>query len=93
MTKNTAIGICSTCNFAATCAYAKNSKKPIWFCEMFDNTSTPEKKVKPRNKKLSSPELNNNLSKYKGLCSNCEYHETCKLAHTAGGIWHCAEYQ
>jgi len=30
---------------------------------------------------------------YKGLCVNCENRETCRLAKSEGGIWHCEEYR
>jgi hypothetical protein len=28
-----------------------------------------------------------------GLCSSCDFGETCTLAPADGGVWHCAQYQ
>ncbi len=28
-----------------------------------------------------------------GLCMNCDHEATCKLPRSAGGVWHCEEYQ
>jgi len=89
-------GICTTCNFAASCANSKSAKNPIYFCEMFDDSMPPEKKIvaKPGQKPSPTSDIVDKFSsKYKGLCINCENRKTCKFARTDEGIWHCAEYQ
>ena len=95
MSQNVNNGICATCNFATSCTTLKNATNPIWFCEMFDDTLEHEKKENQKLHQQPSPVtgfIDKNQSKFKGLCMNCANRETCKIASTEGGIWHCAEY-
>jgi len=32
------------------------------------------------------------VSKYSGLCMNCEHRRTCTYPKPEGGIWHCEDY-
>jgi hypothetical protein len=31
--------------------------------------------------------------RFKGLCVNCKYRETCLYPKPEGGVWHCEEYE
>lgn len=31
--------------------------------------------------------------RFKGLCVNCAYRETCLYPKPEGGVWHCEEYE
>ena len=87
-------GICTTCNNAPFCAYSKNSKRPVWFCEMFQN-QTPTESSPPKNSENLNSEKKSKTdkSKYKGLCINCENRDTCTFPKLEGGVWHCSEYR
>ncbi|KPL18822.1 MAG: hypothetical protein AMJ92_06255 [candidate division Zixibacteria bacterium SM23_81] len=95
------MGLCTTCNEAPNCAHAKNSKKPILFCEMFDDshprmeTAVPEQSAtagETKKPQVASAPEKSETSKLKGLCVNCDNRETCTFPKPEGGVWHCEEY-
>lgn len=84
--------ICTTCNHYQICATRKDRRRPIWFCEEFDDY-VPVKEMKPKTDyKASLKKANNETQLFKGLCINCENQKTCKIMKPNGGIWHCEEY-
>jgi hypothetical protein len=32
-------------------------------------------------------------TKYAGLCMNCDHRKTCRHPKPAGGVWHCEDYR
>jgi len=90
-------GLCSTCDNAPTCGYLRSRRGPVFYCEEFSAYTPPE----VRNRKPSRSVASEGKSKATaarpngllGLCSTCDFWETCRLAGSEGGIWHCEEYQ
>ena len=81
--------LCSTCNHASVCATRSLPDKPVFYCEEFDAyVAVPDRATSPT---ATSPR--GSSGKHKGLCSNCEDHETCPIPKPEGGIWHCEEYR
>lgn len=80
--------LCSTCNHAPTCVQIKNIKRPVLFCEEFDDY------VKPVHEKVREAvsELKEDYDKTMGLCCNCSNRDICTISKPNGGIWHCEEY-
>ena len=94
------LGICSTCNAAPDCAHRiRNSGVAIWDCENYDDhvdISSTElngglSSVLPAPRKSHRPEFD--AIEYKGLCENCEKRDECTFPRSAGGVWHCEEYE
>ena len=90
--------LCVTCNNAPICTSRKDFKRPVYFCEEFDDYVPPKKGVRVQ-KSASSPEhackspAGEISGQHLGLCLNCAHHETCTYPRPAGGIWHCEEYE
>ena len=90
-------GLCSTCDNAPTCCYWRSRRSPVFYCELFSAYTPPE----VRNRKPSRSVATEGQAKATaarpngmlGLCSTCDFWETCRLAGSEGGIWHCEEYQ
>ena len=88
-------GICSTCNHAPYCVNLQRSKRPIWFCDMFDDYTPPDKasqRYQKQSNLRTKSKKENNYAQYKGLCMNCAKRESCTFPKPEGGVWHCAEY-
>ena len=92
-------GLCSTCNNnnnGVACGYRALRGYDALFCEMFDISPDGRRgEVKTRfvTVKTSAVSEETGPEVYKGLCINCENRETCRLAKSEGGIWHCEEYK
>jgi hypothetical protein len=92
------VGLCSTCNNNPSCFYRAH-RGPALFCELFDDYVAPPP---GRNGVTVSPSANpstavraaaDDLSKYAGLCMNCEQRRSCAHPKTTGGVWHCEDYE
>jgi hypothetical protein len=87
-------GLCLTCNNYLNCTFTRDPKRPVLFCEEFDDFTAPIVNVT----RLSAFSDNRpddgekDTDKYKGLCVNCENRTTCNLPKPASGVWHCEEY-
>lgn len=85
--------LCTTCNHYQICSVRKDRRRPIWFCEEFDNyVPVKEVEISP-DLEPSFKEAKKETQKFTGLCMNCENREHCKLPKPNGGIWHCEEYR
>jgi hypothetical protein len=80
--------ICPTCNNIKTCKHRKDTTRPVFFCEEFDDSSAPAQHVIVAG--TSNPEKHVDITM--GLCCDCDNRNSCKLARVPGGIWHCEEY-
>ncbi len=80
------IGICVTCNDFEVCIRNKIWTGPVLFCEEFDNYIPP-------NKILLNSKPKTGTSPFKGVCTNCENRENCKINDPTVGVWHCEEYR
>ena len=83
--------LCTTCNHRAECVNATDEKRPIHYCEEYEDytpqAEVPSPEIMPVE---AAPEVG--TPKYTGICVNCDYRETCANSSTEGGIWHCEEY-
>jgi hypothetical protein len=82
--------LCTTCNNPPECDSTRSGRRPVYFCEQFDDYTPP----KPARKSTKSGNQTEGIpnGKYKGICINCDHRETCANSCTEGGIWHCEEY-
>ena len=88
------VDLCTTCNDTNLCK--PNSRRPVLFCEEFDDYQPlPEKESISETDSKTKTVINSEIEEYKflGLCINCDFRESCPLAKTEGGIWHCEEYK
>jgi len=90
--------LCSTCNNYHNCIFRKNAKRPVFFCELFDDYVSQTKTEIDLDKKIVSDEQGSFSGKNEdshyliGLCSNCKNRGTCIYNKPEGGIWNCDEY-
>ncbi len=89
------LGICSTCNYAVTCSFRRDTPRPVLECDEFDDRVAPSRADLPRLGLESQSEavsVEKESEQYKGLCINCEVRKTCTLRTPGDSIWHCEEY-
>ena len=92
-------GLCSSCKTASDCTYIRELRRPVLQCEEFEGyeprivKTTVENILLKTNSKFGSSDEGRDLSKYPGLCSNCEDRETCNFLKPEGGVWRCEEYR
>lgn len=103
-TANNHVGLCSTCNNAATCFHFARRGAAL-FCEMFDDHMDTAaiyirehqdlgQKLIPTSLEFDvSSNTSRDLARLKGLCMNCEHKTTCTFSIPPEGIWHCEEYE
>jgi len=93
-----AVGLCSTCNNSPACFY-RARRGPALFCEMFDDYvasplgGNPGHSARAGNPGTALRTADEDLSKYAGLCMNCEHRRSCVHPKPAGGVWHCEDYE
>ncbi len=92
-------GLCSCCNSAAKCTYARDRTEPILQCEEFDGVVPPRMKVTHAASVSSTglpkkpPGREEDPSLLGGLCGLCENRSICTFPKPEGGVWHCEEYR
>ena len=87
-------GLCANCNNAEHCTYARNAKKPVTYCEMYDGYAPEPARADLSEVLRPDPaDLRPELPASKGLCVNCANRHTCVWAKREGGVWHCEEYR
>ena len=91
------VGLCSTCNNAATCVYRAKRGFDAVYCENFNDFSGPLHADEKRGDAGMDDEAEKTekitVSKsLKGLCVNCANRDCCTLPRPEGGVWHCEEY-
>lgn len=59
----------------------------VWHCEEFHAGEPRAPAVHAQRLPVSAEPLS------PGLCANCEHRAGCTLPKSAGGVWHCEEYQ
>lgn len=93
-----AVGLCYTCNNSPTCVY-RAGRGPALFCELFDDYVAPplgrngERASQADNPATAVRAAAEDVSKYAGLCMNCEHRRSCAHSQLTGGIWHCENYE
>ena len=78
--------LCSTCAAAPTCIH-RTTGKPVYSCDDYENHPTVAAPVPSTARTDIKPVT------LKGLCVDCKHRESCILAKTQGGVWHCEEYE
>ncbi len=87
-------GLCSTCNNNndVACGYRALRGYDALFCELFDiSPNGGDRDVGARLVAVEVIAVGKKTEReiFKGLCINCENRETCGLAESEGGVWHC----
>ena len=91
-------GICSTCKYAPTCCFQKDSRRPVLQCEEFepDEPARRERPAQhassPRSSEVGRGPRRKTLGTLKGLCVDCDNLDTCMYPKPESGVWHCEEY-
>ncbi len=89
-------GLCMNCVSAPTCMFLRDADHPILQCEEYE-CSQPEPGKNPKKElgtqRESRVAMEEDTSKYMGLCVNCELRKTCTFPMPEGGVWHCEEYE
>jgi len=83
--------ICTTCIHVDGCMNAVPERRPIYFCEEFDDY-TPRPETRDLRVEVAVPKTEN-PGEHTGICMNCDHRETCMSSSIEGGIWHCEEYR
>ena len=92
-------GLCAACKHAHTCKFPRPTDRPLMFCDEFEGEEPKPIAVKdaaalqtrqpdPLQASCSQP-----ASRYGGLCSSCEWRETCTFPRPEGGVWNCDEFE
>jgi len=89
------LGICSTCVHRDTCLFLAAARKPVWFCDEFDDIRTDADAEAPREVKAPAPvdQLSFNEAQHIGLCTNCEARKDCMHRQPAQAVWECEDYR
>jgi len=78
--------LCATCAHADFCINRKGHDLPVYYCEEYDSIETPvEYKPTPVMEGKQPREL-------MAICATCDRRETCTIARSQTGIWHCEDY-
>lgn len=88
--------LCVTCNNFQICTSRKDFRRPVLFCEEFDDYVPPassQETSTPSESPIKSKTEEKDYSLYTGLCVNCAHRESCTYLKPEGGIWHCEEYE
>jgi len=86
-------GLCMTCNSAPACAFRKRGRGPVLQCEEFDDYQALTAGSEPAAARKLRGHNPADAGRYKGLCINCDFRETCINAASETGVWHCENYQ
>ena len=92
-TPGTFVGLCVTCNNSSTCVYRKRRGTDAIYCELYDGFALPENGGGGSAKATPEKQVDIGMAQAKGLCVNCAHRDTCQLAKSECGVWHCEEYE
>jgi hypothetical protein len=85
------------CNYGPDCVRRKHHRKPVLYCEEFDDyQAVPKKPFRAfgdydAREKFVTSRLASASSM--GLCPFCDNQGTCANSDRDGGVWHCEEYR
>ena len=85
-------GVCAACRHGADCIYEATARRRILQCEQFE-LGLPVPPVRPSSTFTRTVAGENGGSRFAGLCSNCEFADTCIYPKPEGGVWRCEEYR
>jgi len=86
-------GLCPTCKNAAACALSGDHQRRVWFCELYEPTDPPGGASVGESVHIPTVVQEADPTRYKGLCEDCMYRETCMFMKPEGGVWHCEQYR
>ena len=87
------LGICQSCNHRATCLFLASARRPIFFCEEFDDRDSESSA--PVTAPSATPlreEINYGEAQEQGLCANCATKADCMNRQPGAAVWHCEDY-
>jgi len=85
------LGICATCNHRAGCLYLKSARRPVAFCEEFDDSGASKAAGCPAT--AARPPVNYGEAQTSGICSSCEGRSECVYRQPGVAIWDCGDYR
>lgn len=85
------LGICQSCNHRATCLFLASARRPIYFCEEFDDRNGESDAVAPVTTTIRE-EINYGEAQEQGLCANCATKADCMNRQPGVAVWHCEDY-
>ena len=80
--------LCWTCNDAVHCLDRKTLRRPVQFCEQFDDFVAVKPQFPPRSEGVHS-QVKTDLS---GICMNCDEQQFCGRGRTGEAVWFCEQY-
>ena len=92
-------GLCATCAHRDTCTF-RTSVGGVWHCEEFElaavsideTTNTYGLRANP-SRVIRRSFVANGAGAFLGLCATCAHRDTCTFRASAGGVWHCEEFE
>ncbi|MBN2082878.1 hypothetical protein JW859_11835 [bacterium] len=89
------LGICTTCVHQGTCLFLAAARKPVWFCDEFDDVRGEQHAEEPRPVKAPAPvdQLSFSEAQHIGLCTNCESRKECMHRQPGQAVWECEDYR
>jgi hypothetical protein len=86
------MGICKSCVHRSTCLFLASARRPIYFCEEFDDRNGDELVKAPAVDSPPREEINYGEAQEQGLCANCVSKADCMNRRPGVAVWHCEDY-
>ena len=87
------MGICLSCVHRATCLFLASARRPIYFCEEFDDRNGNSESAAPAQVATANrEEINYGEAQEQGLCANCVSKADCMNRRPGVAVWHCEDY-
>jgi len=85
LSDNSIKSICGNCIHTFGCSHRNGDEQIINSCEEHESETLTT--IQPRMEETTAH------STFKGLCSNCDYQDTCTLSNKGSIIFSCEEYK
>ena len=85
------LGICQTCNHQPRCLFVRAARRPIMFCDEFDNRSAEQTAPAACQSRPSGHSAGQGPEP--GLCTNCDTRLDCNYREPGTTVHECEEYR
>jgi hypothetical protein len=85
------LGICQTCNHQPRCLFARAARRPIMFCDEFDNTDATQSAPAASQPRPSGHTTGQGPEP--GLCVNCDTRLDCNHREPGTTVHECEEHR
>lgn len=87
------LGVCQSCVHRATCLFLASARRPIFFCEEFDDRNgCSEATAFTQASTANRERINYGEAQEQGLCANCISKTDCMNRQPGVAVWHCEDY-